>query len=43
MTGSVYLVGDLLSHARELGLSACVEMPGERSAQGGSAAGEGAA
>ena len=43
VTGSVYLVGDLLSHARELGLSACVEMPGERSAQGGSAAGEGAA
>ncbi len=42
-TGSVYLVGDLLAQARELGLSACVEIPGELSAQGGSSAGQGAA
>lgn len=42
-TGSVYLVGDLLAHARELGLNFSVETPGGRSAQSGSAAGEGVA
>ena len=43
VTGSVYLVGDLLAQARELGLSANVEMPGKGSAQDGSATGTGAA
>ncbi len=40
-TGSVYLVGDLLAHAHELGLSAWVEMPGENSTQGAAVAGQG--
>lgn len=41
-TGSVYLVGDLLAQARELGLSASVELPGEGSPRSGSAAAGGA-
>jgi len=41
-TGSVYLVGDLLAQARELGFGDCVEIPGETSAQGGAVAGQGA-
>lgn len=32
-TGSVYLVGDLLAHARELGLHACLDTVGERGEQ----------
>jgi dihydrofolate synthase/folylpolyglutamate synthase len=38
-TGSVYLVGDLFAHARELGLQSALAQGGERSEQSRSAAG----